>query len=293
MTHLRDDDFLDEPYDRPRRPSSGTPSWALALIVVAGASFLVLPCLIVLLLPAVQQAREAARRTQARNTMKQIGLAMHNFHDVNQHFPPGVDADAPVPFLHSWMTDLLPYLDHAPLHAAINQNLPWTDPINHSAFQAVVQTYLNPSVPGSPTDASGYGLAHDAANSRVVSDTKHTSIREITDGTSNMMLAGMVDDGFKPWGDPTNHRDPAQGAGCGPQAFGSPHVGVIYVRMADGSVRTISKTIDPQVMQLLGDPGTGSRCRMRRSDGCPCATATRHRRVDGKCGASAGIRPRS
>ena len=192
MTRLSDDDFIDGPDSRETRRSSGFPAWALALIILAGASFMVVPCLIALLLPAVQQAREAARRTLARNNMKQMGLAAYNFHDTYQHFPP---ADVEAGFVaQSWMTDILPYMDQAPLHQSIQRNLAWNDPANKTPFGTVVQQYLNPSVPGNHTDANGYALAHYAANSRVMSDTLQSRIGDFTDGLSNTFLIGQVED---------------------------------------------------------------------------------------------------
>jgi len=93
------------------------------LVVIA-----IIAILIALLLPAVQQAREAARRTQCRNNLKQLGLALHNYHDNFNQFPMGyVDivggkTDPTSGTGWSWMTFILPYLDQAPLYNQFNFN---------------------------------------------------------------------------------------------------------------------------------------------------------------------------
>lgn len=94
------------------------------LVVIA-----IIAILIALLLPAVQQAREAARRTQCKNNLKQLGLAMHNYHDVFNHFPHNsgrwtngpIAADA-IPQW-SWLVNILPYLEQAPLYNAFDYNV--------------------------------------------------------------------------------------------------------------------------------------------------------------------------
>ncbi len=84
------------------------------LVVIA-----IIAVLIALLLPAVQQAREAARRTQCKNNLKQLGLALHNYHDVSLVFPPGSRggiAGVPICRAINWRTSVLPHLDQAPLY---------------------------------------------------------------------------------------------------------------------------------------------------------------------------------
>jgi len=114
----------------------------------------VISVLVALLMPAVQQAREAARRSQCRNNLKQIGLALQNYHASHDRFPPGYVAGATYPATTNgwgWTAMLLPYLDQAPLYNAINFQLP----VEHSTNLPSVATML----PGllCPSDQTGAG----------------------------------------------------------------------------------------------------------------------------------------
>lgn len=106
---------------RSRRRSRGFTLIEL-LVVIA-----IIAVLIALLLPAVQQAREAARRSQCKNNLKQFGLAMHNYHDTFSTFPMGHDCFTDrLPSGTTWtrrlsfFQGLLPYIDQAPLYNQIN-----------------------------------------------------------------------------------------------------------------------------------------------------------------------------
>jgi len=132
------------------------------LVVIA-----IIAVLIALLLPAVQQAREAARRSQCKNNLKQLGLALHNYHDSHRLFPPGAifrtatgratgdgavsasqhtSATALGP---SWLLQILPYMDQAPLYNNFNASLSVTDTTsgNSGVVGVHLPAYVCPSDP--------------------------------------------------------------------------------------------------------------------------------------------------
>ena len=118
------------------------------LVVIA-----IIAILIALLLPAVQQAREAARRTQCRNNMKQMGLALHNYHDNNNKFPLG----ELYPYNGNWKARILPFMDQGPLY----NNFTWASSSFHSnsssTFVAALSGTIVPALncPSSPLPRLG------------------------------------------------------------------------------------------------------------------------------------------
>jgi prepilin-type N-terminal cleavage/methylation domain-containing protein/prepilin-type processing-associated H-X9-DG protein len=114
------------------------------LVVIA-----IIAVLIALLLPAVQQAREAARRTQCKNNLKQQGLALMNYESTHRVFPPARIDLGPTPayFQASWTQMILPYIDQAPLYQAYNFNLTWSDPANLPVTTVSISAFLCPSAP--------------------------------------------------------------------------------------------------------------------------------------------------
>ncbi|MES2788346.1 MAG: DUF1559 domain-containing protein [Planctomycetota bacterium] len=171
------------------------------LVVIA-----IIAVLISLLLPAVQQAREAARRTQCKNNMKQLALAMHNYHDTYNVFPNGTSDKMYSPFV-----AVMPYIDLSNNIRSYNFNESYSSPTNVLVINQTLPVFLCPSmtipraVPeltcpeagaagsyavSAGTTARGFdgvfipNASYDAVNGRVV------RIADITDGTSNTLFLG-------------------------------------------------------------------------------------------------------
>ena len=122
------------------------------LVVIA-----IIAVLIALLLPAVQQAREAARRSQCINNQKQLGLALHNYHDTFNVLPPGwIGVRGGAPHMEglngfAWGSHLLPNLDQGPLYNQINFKASLLDPTNDIARKSVLGVFRCPSDPSTDT----------------------------------------------------------------------------------------------------------------------------------------------
>jgi len=144
------------------------------LVVIA-----IIAILISLLLPAVQQAREAARRTQCKNNLKQIGLALHNYEGTHRVFPPsciinpypdgsafGVtfgDQYRVAPPGFAWGVCLLPFLEQTPLYNAFDLNLPCWAPVNAKPAGTKVTAFLCPSATGG---GDGFNIQKAGVDSR-------------------------------------------------------------------------------------------------------------------------------
>lgn len=134
------------------------------LVVIA-----IIAVLISLLLPAVQQAREAARRTQCKNNLKQIGLALHNYHDTYLGFPAGWSLDGANLHLQYWGVSILPYIDQANIYNQWDQSVGNLDQgalfglnaagitKNAALAKNVIPAYLCPSNP-SAVNIENYGM---------------------------------------------------------------------------------------------------------------------------------------
>ena len=185
------------------------------LVVIA-----IIAVLIGLLLPAVQAAREAARRAQCSNNLKQIGLAMHNYHSTHDTFPPGyvtaISAGAANPEIGpgwAWGAMVLNNLEQVPLYNTINFNLQITDPSSMTARTAILSTFLCPSNVGSGPvivrNSMGTVLNSDLAagqyvasagqlepgefpdsNNGVFYRNSRNGMRDITDGSSMTLMVG-------------------------------------------------------------------------------------------------------
>ena len=103
----------------------------------------IIAILIALLLPAVQQAREAARRTQCKNNLKQLALGAHNYHDAYSQFPPARISSNSA----SWGVFLLPYIDERPLYNQIAGKAPAPFNVDFFAVGMPAVNYTNPAQP--------------------------------------------------------------------------------------------------------------------------------------------------
>ncbi len=164
------------------------------LVVIA-----IIGILVGLLLPAVQAAREAARRMQCSNNMKQIGLGLHNYHGSYNALPFAWGGTRPPSNSpgYSALSQLLPYIEQSALHEQIDFARPLTDPFNSAARLTEVQTFRCPSDLDNPQPQTG-GATNYMANvgsQHIWQDplrqdgpfirARQLSFRDVLDGTSN------------------------------------------------------------------------------------------------------------
>jgi len=178
-----------------RRPAAFTLIELLVVIAIIGV-------LIALLLPAVQMAREAARRSQCVNNLKQLGLALHNYHSTSGVFPPGRTRSTINGQGHCFgaFAQLLPYLDQTAIYNAINFDHSADRSLENTTSRAtIIESFICPSdffkilrVPSGPTSyMMNTGTVFPIARSDgVLFENSSVSTKDVLDGTANTVVAG-------------------------------------------------------------------------------------------------------
>jgi prepilin-type N-terminal cleavage/methylation domain-containing protein len=200
--------------DAKRKASRGKSGFTLIELLVTIA---IIGILVSLLLPAIQAARESARRMGCQNNLKQIGLATLNFNDTNHHLPPPKFGTTTFDFKGSTLALLLPFLEEGSRFASYDTSKVVTDPVNLPITSKPIGIYMCPSMSlprGVPEVACGEQLA---AGSYIISSrteygafgnldgafanpTTHAydlGLKNITDGTSKTLLVGETNFGLQ------------------------------------------------------------------------------------------------
>ncbi len=196
-----------------------------------------------LLLPAVQAAREAARRSQCVNNLKQIGLAIHNYHAANEKLPSDI-RDKKGKLLLSWRVQLLPYLEQQALYNEFKLDEPWDSAHNKPLIEKMPMTFACPSrmnsKPGTTTyrGFSGEGGAFEPGDNVL-------TFASITDGLSNTIAVAEFKEAViwsKP--DETKTDDPSA-------LLGSDHPGGFNGMWLDGSLNFFKSSIAKEILKAM------------------------------------------
>ncbi|TWU28052.1 DUF1559 domain-containing protein [Bythopirellula polymerisocia] len=261
------------------------------LVVIA-----IIGVLVALLLPAVQAAREAARRTSCLNNISQLALATHNYEFGVEHLPAGViNPTGPIRSepdgQHvSWIVQILPYMEMRTAYELFDMKAGAYAPVNAPIRAVSVSLLMCPSFPGNEknedeTVAFGtYAGCHDGSETPINSDNNgvlflNSNIRysDILDGSSQTLLLGEMwpfesslgwvsgtratlrntsKIGKLTWG----QRKDQQADPPGPLevgGFDSAHPGIVNTALADGSCRALNVDTDAKVLEQLGNRADG------------------------------------
>ncbi len=254
----------------------------------------IIAMMIAILLPAVQQAREAARRTQCKNNLAQLALALLNYEMAHGVLPPGsVNSAGPIEateedYHMSWTVNLLPHLEQGPLFREFD-----FDKGAYEQSRLVAESSLNvlmcPSDPGDYGQSS-YAGCHNGTETQIHTDNDgvfflNSSLRyrDIEDGSSNTICLGEKEITPADFSWLSGTRSTLRNTGARPNAFtsgsgqyriykespaefedvafvggfGSWHTGGAQFALGDGSVRFINENIEAETFEHLGSRNDG------------------------------------
>ena len=224
----------------------------------------VIVILAAMLFPAINAARESVRRVQCCSNLKNLGFVMHQYHDIHKTFPSAQILDADGKALHSWRTQLLPFLGQMQLYEQLRLDEPWDNERNMSLVTQ--NNYYLPNCPTTDKVRRKAKIDEQACklltNYQVVvgpqtpfERDRHTSFSDFERGTSHTYLVVETTTAV-PWFSPIDL--PFELLNCGVvasasgiQSMGSHHTGGAYVVFADGGENFVTNSKSPQDIALL------------------------------------------
>jgi prepilin-type processing-associated H-X9-DG protein len=198
--------------------------------------------------------RQAYRRTQCKNNLKQIGLALHNYHDKFGRLPPAYIADENGRPMHSWRVLLLPYLEQTPLYEKYRFDEPWDGPHNRKLADTILAVYNCPSDEHGGTGTTMTNYVAIVGTGTMWPENGTTDLRKVSDGTSMTLLVVEVANSGIHWMEPRDlhvlQMAPTINAKSG-QGISSRHIGGAQVLFADGHVRFITDSLSGADLRAL------------------------------------------
>ncbi len=191
---------------------------------------------------------------------RRLGKSAELYSAENQERHPTVIISSTGKPLHSWETQLLPYLDSTALFEKIDLSAPWNSQRNAEHFQTSIPNFIRSETPDEQrVDSNGFGLSHLALNNHIAAPDQVLNDQSVPDGLANTIMLGEISTRLPAWGEPLNARDPALGINRHPLGFGAPRKlrGGANMLFLDGSGKFINENIDPEILKALATPHGG------------------------------------
>src|SRR5271157_1572247 len=197
----------------------------------------------------ISPMRENAARMQCTNNLKQIGLAMYNYHERHKTFPPAYSVDKAGKPLLSWRVLILPDLDQEALYKEFRLDEPWDSEHNRALIDRMPPTYRCPGGSSKRADLGKTTYLTPRGKATIFPGSEGIKMQKITDGTSNtIFVVDAGNDRAVTWTKPDDWDvDPRLDL---KGIFGH-HPGGTPFSFADGSVRFIKETVDPKTLEML------------------------------------------
>ncbi len=217
-------------------------------LAIAGIVLGVMSCILTyaFLAQTAIHPREAARRAQCVNNLKQIGLAMHNYLSEHGVLPTAAISDSNGKPLLSWRVAILSYLESGSLYSEFQLDEPWNSPHNLALLDRMPNVYRCPSHDDLDNGMTSY-VAVVGPNTAFTADFKPLSLRDFTDGTATTLLIGELRHQV-PW---TKPQDMPFDVPLPLNGLGSHHKDGFNALFGDGHVRFLKDTISPQVFNAI------------------------------------------